>query len=93
MSPIPFGFEFRYLYITLPKYIITEGFNTYERLKKLLSANGERIIRESEKAILCISKTKDNIPLLGMIHPTGVYGISDKILARIGMELKNIIAK
>jgi len=76
-----------------PKYIITEGFNTYERLKKLLSANEERIIREGEKAILCIAKTKDNIPLLGMIHPTGAYGISDEILTHIGIELKNIIAK
>ena len=76
-----------------PKYIITEGFKTYDRLKKLLSANEESIEREGEKAILCIAKTKDNIPLLGMIHPTGAYGISDEILTHIGHELKNIISK
>jgi len=76
-----------------PKYIITEGFKTYERLKKLLNANEERIVREGEKAILCIAKTKDNIPLLGIIHPSGAHGISDEILSHIGREFKNIIAK
>lgn len=76
-----------------PKYIITEGFKTYERLKKLLRANGERTISEDRKAILCISKTKENVPLLGMIHPTGAHGISDEILGHIGMELKSIIKR
>lgn len=76
-----------------PKYIISEGFKTYERLKKLLSADEERIIRQGEKAILCIAKIKDNNPLLGIIHPTGAYGVSDRILTDIGLELKNIIKK
>src|SRR6185437_442194 len=76
-----------------PKYIITEGFKTYERLRNLLSAKEEKIIKEGEKAILCISKTKENIPLLGMIHPTGAHGISDEILTHIGFELKSIIKR
>lgn len=76
-----------------PKYIVAEAFETYNRLKELLEAKEEREVKEGGRAILCIAKTNGNIPLLGMIHPTGGYGISDDILAKIGLELEKIIEK
>lgn len=73
------------------KYIITEGLGTYNRLKKISSGKEERIIKEGKRSILKLAKTKTDVPLLGMIHPSGAYGVSNEILTHIGMELKSII--
>ena len=76
-----------------PKFIIAEGFKTFERLKKLLKGTEQQVINfnNNKKAILVIGKTHDSIPLIGMIHPSGARGISDLMLIEIGYNLKKII--
>jgi hypothetical protein len=74
-----------------PENIIAEGFKTYERLKKLLFANNEKIIRYKERAILIRSMTSNYKNLIGILHPSGARGVSDLILEEIGKNLKNII--
>jgi hypothetical protein len=40
---------------------------------------------------MVVGKTDKNIPLIGMIHPSGARGISDSLLIEIGHNLKKII--
>src|ERR1035437_9069020 len=37
-----------------PKYIITEGFNTFEKLKKLLKGTEQQVIKFNNKAIMVV---------------------------------------
>ena len=74
-----------------PENIIAEGFKTYERLKKLLPADNEEIIRYKERAILIRSMTSNRRNLVGMKHPSGARGVSNAVLEEIGKNLKNII--
>lgn len=74
-----------------PKYIIAEGFGTYLSLKTLLKATETDIKRENEKAIMTIAETKNNIPLIGIIHPSGARGVTTEILTKIGEHLKDTI--
>lgn len=74
-----------------PKYIITEGFATFERLKKLLNGTEVEPIQLGKNAILTIGKTGDGTPIFGMIHPSGAHGISTEILKAIGDNLKILI--
>ncbi len=80
-----------------PKYIITEGFITYERLKELLNAKEERMIKEdiNNRNIIKIGKTNKNISLIGMTHPSRTrrkgIGSINRMLTNIGLELKQII--
>jgi len=80
-----------------PKYIIAEGFITFERLKELLKAK-EGIDREDiNNRDIIIGKTNNNIPLIGITHPSGTRrkgkGSINKMLKNIGLELKKIIEK
>ena len=74
-----------------PKYIVAEGFATYQRLKTLLKATEKEIKRENDKAIIKIAETQDNIPLIGIIHPSGAWGVTTQILTKIGEHFKDTI--
>lgn len=80
-----------------PKYIIGEGFVTYVRLKKLLDGKEDEVIKEDKtnRNIIKMCKTDNNIPLMGITHPSSTrrkgIGSINRMLTNIGLELKQII--
>ena len=74
-----------------PKYIVTEGFDTFEKLKELVNGTEEELIKTDNRAILVVGIAGDGTPLIEMIHPSGARGISNSILKAMGDNLKVLI--
>ncbi len=78
-----------------PKFILTEGFKTYDEIINLTKGANEieldkyyQTKSSKNRRIIRIGKTGNGIKIIGIIHPTGAHGISDEILIEIGNNLK-----
>jgi hypothetical protein len=76
-----------------PKTIITEGFKTFDNLLKIM--NGEELQDNYEenrgKRIVRLGKIKNEVNVVGLIHPSGARGVSNERLKMMGKFIKKYL--
>ena len=77
-----------------PKLILAEGFKTYDKLIRLTNGKDEKNDKlyhnnksGKDRRIIKIGNV-NGLKIIGIIHPSGGYGISDEMLTEIGKNIK-----
>jgi len=75
-----------------PKVIITEGFMVFDQLKVSREQEEFTLYSENRKPLMYVSKAMNEIPLIGLKHPSSKYNpLTDADLVTMGKHLNKLI--